>query len=299
MWNILEQSGLSNESGIKREQELGSNDNFWGSMKKGGSPIVRHTGALESALMIVSILVDKKSPVVLDIQHQMVDEGKRLDETTAGKFVQKELLDARKRYEREIANYKQGMEDALKEKDTNLAASLQEEKDEYEAKLSGIIASERGLKVNLSKIAKEKDSQYTARQLKSEQMSPAIIDSYEDNIRQLQDDLSRISIEHKREMAQLRLEARSKSTRESLRLEALLEEKEKYLLAQQSANKKQIRLERAIRQAREKELVEATKRRPSRPMMSFFSCIISSLGVSPKKEKRVLKDDREGRGRGK
>lgn len=299
MWNITEQSGLSNESAIKREQELGSNDNFWGSMKKGGSRIVRHTGDLKSALLIVSILVDKKSPVVLDIQHQMVDEGKRLDETTAGKFVQKQLLDTRMRYEREIADYKQGMEDALKEKDTNLAASLQKEKDEYEAKLSGIIASERGLKVNLSKLAKEKDRQYTARQLKSEQMSSAKTESYEDNLRQLQDDLSRRSIEHKREMAQLRLETRSKSTKESLRLEKLMQEKEKHWLAQQSANKKQIRLERAIRQARENQLVEATKRRPSRPMMSFFSCIISSLGVSPKKEKRLLKHDREGRGRGK
>lgn len=100
-------------------------------------------------------------------------------------------------------------------------------------------------------------------------------------------------------MAQLRLEARSKSTKESLRLETLMQEKEKYWLAQQSAKQKQIRLERAKRLAREKELLEATKRRPSRPMMRFFSCIISSLGVSPKKEKRVLKYGREGRGRGK
>lgn len=261
--------------------------------------MVRHTGDLESALSIVSILVDKKSPVVLDIQHQMVDEGKRLDETTAGKFVQKGLLDTRMRYEREIAEYKQRMEDALKEKDTNLAASLQKEMYEYKAGLSGIIASEDGLKANLSTIAKEKDSQYTARQLKSEQMSSAKTKSYGDNLCQLQDDLSRISIEHKRQMAQLRLERRSKSTKKSLRLEKLMQEKEKYWLAQQSANKKQIRLERAIRQARENEIVEATKRRPSRPMVGFFSWVISSLGVSPKKEKRVLKHDREGRGRGK
>lgn len=299
MWNILEQSGQSNEPEIKREQELGSNDNFWGSMKKGGSSIVRHTGDSKSALSIVSILVDKESQVVLDIQRQMVNERKRLDETTAGKFVQKELLDTRKRYEREIADNEQGMEDALKEKDANLAASLQKEKYEYEAKLSRMIASERGLKVNLSQIAEEQDSEYTAQQLKSEQISSAQIASYEDNLRQLQDDLSRISIEHKREMAQLRLEARSKSTKESLRLETLIQEKEKYWLAQQSANQKQIRLERAKRLAREKELLEATKRRPSRPMMRFFSCITSSLGVSPKKEKRVLKYGREGRGRGK
>lgn len=93
-------------------------------MEKGGSHIVWHSRGLQSAISIVSLLVDKKSPMVFDIQRQMIDEEKSVDETIAGKFVQKELLDARKRHKKDIADYQQSMDDALKEKDENMAAIL-------------------------------------------------------------------------------------------------------------------------------------------------------------------------------
>ena len=75
-----------------------------------------------------------------------------------------------------------------------------------------IIAGERGLKVNFSQLAEERNSQYTARQLKVGQISSsAEITRYEDKVRQLQDNLFSKGIEHEREIAQLRTEVRAKS----------------------------------------------------------------------------------------
>lgn len=295
MWNVLEQSGVNFDSGVQREKELRGNDNFWGSMEKGGSRIVRHSGDLQSALSIVSLLVDRKSPVVLDIQRQMIDEGKSLDQTVAGKFVQKELLDARKRHERDIADYQQSMDDALKEKDENMAAILHKQKEEHEAKVSGIIASERGLKVNLSKLAEEKDSQYSARQLGWEKTSTAEIARYEDNLRRLQDEVDRKDVEHKREMALLRKEAQAKSAEEADRLETHMRAKERQWLAQQLKYQRQIQSERAMRQAKELELHEANKQAEShrRGIFRYFISGISLTSSTSKEEMRGPRDSRD------
>lgn len=162
---VLVTSDVIPESGFKPEEEPQQTYNLWASMQERGSRLARYSGDLQSALSIVSILVDKKSPVVLDIQRQIIDEGKSLDEATAGKFVQKELLDARKAHERAIADYQQTTDDALKDKDEDNAATLHKQKEEHETEVLGIIASDRGLKVNLSKLAEEKDSQFNARHL--------------------------------------------------------------------------------------------------------------------------------------
>lgn len=301
MWNVLEQSGVASNSGVQRENELRGNDNFWGRMEKGGSRIVRHSGDLQSARDIVSLLVDKKSTVVLDIQRQMVDEEKSLDETTAGNYVQKELLDARKRHERDIADYQQTMDDALREKDNSMAAILQNQKEENEAKVSGIIASERGLKVNLSELAKEKDGQYSARQSDLEKKLSSEIAHYEDHLRRLQDEFDRKVLEHKREMAQLRNEARAKSAEEFARLDELMMAKEKQCLAQQLEDQEQIRAERANWQARESELLEEKKQAEYSGSAVFFRYILSSIGSAKSSafipERRGPRDSRD-KGRG-
>lgn len=277
MWNFLEQSGAAPDSEVQREKELRSNDNFWGSMKKGGSHIARHSGGLQSAETIVSLLVDKHSPVVLDIQRQMVDEEKTLDETTAGKYMQKDLLEARRRHEKDKAELQQAMDDALKEKDGNMAAYLRTSMEENEAKMSGINASERGLKVNLSKLIEEKDSQYSTRQSDREKALSTEVSQYEDNLRKLQDEFDRKAVEHRREMAQLRKEAQAKSAEEAIRSEEIIMAKERQCIAQQLKDKEKIESERALRQAREFELREVKRQAEVNRSLSFFRCFLSDF----------------------
>lgn len=300
MWNLLDQSDVSLDSGVQRESELRSKDNFWGAMEKGGSRILRHFGNSQSASSIVSFLIDKKSRVVLDIQRQMVDEEKALNETTAGKFVQKELLEARKRYERDIAEYQQSMDDALKEKDADMVAILQKQREEHGAKVSGIIASQRGLEVNLSKLMEEKDIQYTARQVDWKQSSSAEQARYEDSLRRFEDEVDRKDVEHKREMARLRKEAEAKSADVAMKLESVMRAKEKQWLAQHLEDKAHIQAERTMWQAREHELLEARKEaEANNPLVIIGRYLYSRYRGE---ERKVLPDirnwERGGRPRG-
>lgn len=300
MWNLLEQSEGSLDSGAQRESELRSNDNFWGAMEKGGSRIIRHFGDWQSAFSIVSFLFDKKSRVVLDIQRQMVDEEKGLNETTAGQFVQKELLEARQRYERDIAEYQQSIDDALKEKDADMATILQEQREEHGAKVSEIIASERDLKVNLPQLMEEKDNQYTARQLDWEKSSSVGMARYEDKLRKFQDEVDRKDVEHRREMALLRKEAQAKSAEVAMQLESVIRAKEKQWLAQHLENQRQIQSERAMWQAREHELLEARKEaEDNNPMVVFGRYIFSkSRGEGRKGPRDIRNKERSGLPRG-
>ncbi len=286
MWNMLGQSADSYDSGVRRENELKTNDHFWGLMEKRGSRIVRHDGDAESALSIVSLLVDKKKRCPpLDIQRQMVDEGKPLDETAAGQVVQKELLEALKGRQREIADYQQSMEDALKEKDLETAATLQKLKEEDEAKVTGIITSEHGLKVNFEALASEKEKQYSAaRQLsvQTQTLSAAEIAAHEESVRRLQDELDRKNVEYRRDIARMKMEQEAKSAEESVRIEKLIMAKEKEWVWDQLELKArtQFQQEIAIRKSRESGLTEARRPESSNHLYGFLKNFISSWGLA-------------------
>jgi hypothetical protein len=162
MWGILGQNGMDFDVGVEREKTLRSDDKFWGYMEKKGSRVMRHDRNTESAQEILSYLLDKRVAVVLDIQRQMVDEAQTLDETAAGQFVQKELIEARKRYEKDLADFQESMEYAMKEKDDQLMATISEQQRQYEAKIVKADADKNNLKINFQKLVEEKDQQYNS-----------------------------------------------------------------------------------------------------------------------------------------
>ncbi|KAH7351273.1 P-loop containing nucleoside triphosphate hydrolase protein [Rhexocercosporidium sp. MPI-PUGE-AT-0058] len=159
MWQALETTEAGREIGLQREQEL-QKPEFWGSMIERGSKIVKHDGSAESARDIVSSLVERETDVVLDIQVQLVDDEKTLDETSAGQYIQKELLDARKRFERDIADYQESMEAAMQEKDESMLQALKKEKAAAEAKEKARQQDWKKLNITVQQLAKEKDKEY-------------------------------------------------------------------------------------------------------------------------------------------
>lgn len=86
-----------------RERQLIETPQWWGWMMDRGSQVYRHYNTSESAMKIVRVLADGGSKVKLDLQTQMVDENLRLDETTAGKSLNKELDKERAKWSRELA----------------------------------------------------------------------------------------------------------------------------------------------------------------------------------------------------
>lgn len=75
---------LRNESGYLNDKEL------WGRMLERKSSTARFDGERKTALSILESLIPKV-PRKLQVQEEMVDKGLKLDETMAGKVVNKEL----------------------------------------------------------------------------------------------------------------------------------------------------------------------------------------------------------------
>ena len=91
MWGNLNGPGLSYDKGVKREQDLLKTKEWWGLMHSRGSKVYQYTDNKESAMSIISYLIELRTKVVLDIQREMVDERKTLEDTSAGQEIEREI----------------------------------------------------------------------------------------------------------------------------------------------------------------------------------------------------------------
>lgn len=80
MWSQLKDEAV----GLRREREL--REEFWSLMERKGSTIRHFDGSRAMAEAFICRLMRKKD-IVLDIQTELFEQGKRLDETTAGRLV--------------------------------------------------------------------------------------------------------------------------------------------------------------------------------------------------------------------
>lgn len=80
MWGEIKDEG----KGLQREREL--RREFWTEMEKNGSTIRRFDGSRSMAEAFVCRLL-RKGDIILDIQDELVGQGKRLDQTRAGQLV--------------------------------------------------------------------------------------------------------------------------------------------------------------------------------------------------------------------
>jgi hypothetical protein len=129
-----------------RQAELVDDDRFFGSLVNGGASIFQHnqngrrypSTEASSAKCIVEHLLQQSDlfhPNALQLQYEIVDQGKTIGETTAGIAAAGELYKARKAYEEQLRKLKSEMESRLEESDTVYAAQLREVKAEAEMKL--------------------------------------------------------------------------------------------------------------------------------------------------------------------
>lgn len=80
MWSELKDEG----KGLQREREL--RRDFWKTMEKNGSTMRRFDGSRSMAEAFVCRLM-RKEDIILDIQDELVGQGKRLDQTKAGRLI--------------------------------------------------------------------------------------------------------------------------------------------------------------------------------------------------------------------
>lgn len=217
MWGKEEQ-----ETAIGRERELVDKGGFWNAMSQRGSAVMRWLGDSDTAHRIVEHLLLARSRhgvVALKIQRELVDEGKRLVNTSAGQEVNRELSELRETMERELRRIAEDNKEAMASKDAEWQETLLEQRLELERQRLVAEKSQEALKVDFQRLLAETDAKYRSR-----------IDSMLEELRKAEDEMHRVQelSEEKDQMVNA-LEARMRSAetaqeKEELR-ERIVEEK--------------------------------------------------------------------------
>ena len=206
-----------NDDGKRREMELLSTDDFWGSMIKAGSEFRRFHNDKTSALSIVGGLVDKHDKLILSLQREMADGKKDLDQTSAGKALNVEMNAQKEQYERRLKEQESEMKEALRENDMKYAQELADAQDKISSDMARLEKNQEELKVSNEKLLLEKEEQIRKT---NEEMAKIKLEA-ERQGKMHQDEIGKIKLanqEAEQEMARAKekLEADSKAFRDSL-----------------------------------------------------------------------------------
>ncbi|KAF8862967.1 hypothetical protein BDZ45DRAFT_145841 [Acephala macrosclerotiorum] len=145
-------SNVTPEKGAERESQLLSTPEFWGWMKAQGSTVRRHMGDRRSAVKIIDFFADQKSHVTLEIQDQMVNQNKDLDQTSAGQELQSELLREREKFKADLEQVQRDMQEAIRERDAMAEEALKEVRDEYISKIEELSKQGEELKISMQRL---------------------------------------------------------------------------------------------------------------------------------------------------
>ena len=115
-WGDLQQE--PHERAVRFEDDLKTNDNFWGGMVKKGSHVVRFENSKESALEILRPLVEQNKEVTLQIQQEMAVEKRSLANTSAGEHLNQELLALKNDLQQRMLAHEKAIEDANRQNNT-------------------------------------------------------------------------------------------------------------------------------------------------------------------------------------
>jgi DNA repair exonuclease SbcCD ATPase subunit len=157
MWDKLGHGSSTFEEGEEREKMLLSKPDFWGYMVRQGSRVFRHDGSKASGWKMVHHILSKNSSIALAIQRQMIDDGEALDGTDAGRVLQKELLESQEKHRQEMKDLSESMATAIRNKEFEAAAQIQQLRDELDAKNSRTADELESLKINMQRMLEDKD----------------------------------------------------------------------------------------------------------------------------------------------
>ncbi|KAJ6129477.1 P-loop containing nucleoside triphosphate hydrolase protein [Penicillium capsulatum] len=121
---------VSGEEAVKRGKELTETPQFWGWMLSKGSSFYRHCNTRQSARDIVNHLADQNAPpVATDLQKQLVDERRTLDQTSAGHELALELLKEKEKWTKQHDQMEAMMKAAIRQRDHEMENYLRAERD--------------------------------------------------------------------------------------------------------------------------------------------------------------------------
>lgn len=129
--------------GQARERELASKDIFFKSVLDKGARLVRHDHTLESARVILRSFFGQK-PQALQIQREL-DAGMDISQTSAGKELNRDLMDKIAGHRQEMQTLMEEMNEASRLRDEETRKELAEDREKLQEEVSRIQADARNM----------------------------------------------------------------------------------------------------------------------------------------------------------
>ncbi|KAF9869564.1 hypothetical protein CkaCkLH20_12957 [Colletotrichum karsti] len=143
-----------------REGQLVSDESFFGPIAAGGARAFRHAehglpSGPASARRIVSHLIKQArvAPVVLDIQHELVNKRLRLDQTAAGRIALGAAATVVSATKHRIEDIRAELCRASQRNDSDTVGALMEVKLDLDQRLADVAAANRKLALNMQEMA--------------------------------------------------------------------------------------------------------------------------------------------------
>ncbi|RSL66606.1 hypothetical protein CEP54_003638 [Fusarium duplospermum] len=234
------------EKGEGREQQLLGRSEWWGYMAAKGSRTMRFRNTQESALEIVSEIVDLDT-VTLQVQKEMVNEGREVDQTTAGEALNSELVKLRMQYEKELEAYRHEMDQAKQEHDDQLHQTLETMEQEKLALLRDIESEQAALHADRREERRRMEQEFSDEKLRQERESARIKEEQRRMQEAIDEQFNELREKQKREMQEMmdELEQRLTAEREEgqARLREALESSNRVIKELESKKNHQAKIE--------------------------------------------------------
>ncbi|KAI4675994.1 uncharacterized protein J4E84_009793 [Alternaria hordeiaustralica] len=153
MWNSLK-TKEAHDAARMREDMMGERPEFFGNMIRGGARMEQYQGDTYSGIRIVESLADRWRKVSLQLQREMRrGVATKLEDTTAGRYIDGELANAREKYETQKRELEECAEEA--EDDDDLRSEFVEQAEDCIRHVNSIITDQRSLSVTLEDMRNE------------------------------------------------------------------------------------------------------------------------------------------------
>jgi hypothetical protein len=126
-----------------------------------------------SALDIIKILVEKHK-MVPKLQHEMNVEGKDLDQTNAGRAVNKRLIEQKERHEKEKREMEREMEKALQDNDMIYTQQLLDAQETNAKQMQQLKRAQQEPKSSNERLLKEEGEQIANARIEMEKLRESV-----------------------------------------------------------------------------------------------------------------------------
>ncbi|KAF9490359.1 hypothetical protein BDN71DRAFT_1511332 [Pleurotus eryngii] len=196
-------SQVSLQLGEAREAELASDPAFFKPVLDKGAQFLRNNNTFEGAKNILGYII-QNHPIPLCIQTELVDEGKTVEDTTAGAEFGRELRERAEKHNEEMSQIQNEMNEAIRLKDEETKLELQARTNEIQAEIQRVHGDIQNLSTKYNAETGKLQQQMQEMGEAAQREKSSLIAQYEGRLNSVNHDLQQMQRTSDNELAALR-----------------------------------------------------------------------------------------------